>query len=887
MAPRLSPLAACLLLAFGGAAPALSQGDGERVQVRAARDRVIDRSARPDNITGRRERDDGIDLVAPLPDGVTEHVPLPGRVRSSASLPERVLRFDATAPPAMRSPHDPHWRLGRGAPLALELTTGLSATSLRMLAPDDRPLWRLLEQRRYEELRLAIERLRRTNAGWQAPAQLLRLARDAELAARVSAALTGGDMAALPALVATYPEAFGCQRIDAGWEAARLLAGGGQPAQSQALVAILMQCPDAADRLATLHKARDWLPGDAWLELLAQEAGRPRDAVIDAEYRTLVYHVRVAQLAALEERRDVAGFTAALETLAGEIVARRDAAAALLGGWTLQAAGQHAMARTWFVRALDWADEAARRDDAHRGLALLDLRDGDPAAALTHAEALGRDAEGRDALLQEAHLALARRADETGAPAQALLAIGRASAHGALPRHGRLLQGWVTFRLGQAREAATVFADLYREEADLAAAEGALASLVAAGLDADLRRLAASEPLAGLVRRRDADQAFAARRYLRARSLDPVRYGDTGMPALLGGAGVRSKSGDAGQSRLVLRLTPVLAASVPVGGDGELQVRVDRVDGDAGRLAAGAPVGGNPAGNIGGGRIGLQGWAPLATYRRERDDTVTVSFGSTPFDGAVPATPLFRVERQDAAGDIMAVYREALRESLLSLSGLRDPAGGPAWGRVTRNGVSVAMERGTGGWSAGAVLRAEYLDGRRVASNRRFGGGLHAAAKLAVPGFDHVVAGLHADAEAYRRNLAHFTAGHGGYFSPQRYWRAGAFLQFSTPDMRRWILQGRLSAGRSGKREQAAPWFPLRPDGRAYPALAGTGVAWDADLAAIWQAAPHWQLGMQLTRRSSPQYDDTAAVVVVRYLLDPQPAATSRDLPSSLAKELF
>src|SRR5262249_38991204 len=133
---------------------------------------------------------------------------------------------------------------------------------------------------------------------------------------------------------------------------------------------------------------------------------------------------------------------------------------------------------------------------------------------------------------------------------EARQAIEQATRFGSVPRYVRELEAWSYSRMGLKTEAAKRFAELYRETPNETAAQGLLASydnhtLVDAGL-------AATEPLAGLLRTEGAVAAFNAGRYIEAVALDTKRYGAVGgvsAPQAAVFASRGDKTGDEGTSR--------------------------------------------------------------------------------------------------------------------------------------------------------------------------------------------------------------------------------------------------------------------------------------------------------------------------------------------------
>jgi hypothetical protein len=70
------------------------------------------------------------------------------------------------------------------------------------------------------------------------------------------------------------------------------------------------------------------------------------------------------------------------------------------------------------------------------------------------------------------------------------------------------------------------------------------------------------------------------------------------------------------------------------------------------------------------------------------------------------------------------------------------------------------------------------LEGENVASNQGVSLNMGLATDLRLRGFDYFTLGPDVSFDAYRKNLSHFTLGHGGYFSPERLFGLGASAHF-------------------------------------------------------------------------------------------------------------
>jgi len=149
--------------------------------------------------------------------------------------------------------------------------------------------------------------------------------------------------------------------------------------------------------------------------------------------------------------------------------------------------------------------------------------------------------------------------------------------------------------------------------------------------------------------------------------------------------------------------------------------------------------------------------------------------------------------------------RTAVEESLLSYAGTRDPVSGQAWGGVVRNRAYLEGRFGDGSFELFGRLAGAMLDGRRVDRNvewRADAGFLQRAASG--PGWSARVGGA-VTAAGFADNRSHFTLGHGGYFSPDKFLTVGPAFD----------LQAR-SGDRSFSIEGSVEWQEIREESSVY-----------------------------------------------------------------------
>lgn len=881
---------AVFLLTLGtrGWTEGASGGNDASSQIRRIPSRVLELNERRPNVLREATPPDPLLHLEtqPGPAAMREHA---DGLKASHPVPGNIVHLKESVPVRMRSTREAALESAPGTPLVLKLAMTISLP--RPAGPNEQVLWRMLEGGRYAALLERFARLQTAFPHWRPPRRLVELAQEGLLREKIEQARETSDHAALVLLAQNHPEAFACNGVVAAWSLAQAHAAMGRQSAAEDVARRLLACPNEADRLATLYKSREWM-ASGWERLIAIEERMPRSPDGEEKFSRLRYDHRMERLLAAVDNGANETALRLLPSLMPEIERRRDAGAALLAGWVRYRAGRYGDAAAAFTDALQW--DAARHEARH-GLALVALQERRHEEALHQAESMPADTSGRRELLRDIRVAQAQESYAAARHEEALRLLDAARAHAPLPRYAGLIEAWSRLQLGDADAAADGFARLYGESPDMESAQGAFLALTRAGREDALRKLAQSEPLVGLLARRDAAEAFNGKRFLAAAFLEPQVYAAIGSAAAEQGALIaarRSKSGSAGMSRLDVQWQPALEAAIPMGQAGELRLRIDRVLLDSGKLPANMPIGTYPA-NEGAyahsPTVRMLGWQPRLFWRDEREHVWEAEIGTTPVGGAVSAGWTSRLAYRDRAGRWhWAAYREPVRESILSYTGLRDPYQGDSWGRVRKTGALGGGRLPMGDrWAVSLQAAAEHLGGEQVAGNHHVAVEAGLSYSLKVAGLDYAVLGFSASAERFVHNLGHFTLGHGGYFSPQRYWRAGPSLDFMTEENRRLILRGRISAGRSGKQEEAAPLFPLAPDGRMYAASSGTGGAYDMEVSAVWRVNAHVQAGALWVKRHSPQYSDHAALGFVRIQFEPGKAALSSDLPASMGKELF
>lgn len=380
------------------------------------------------------------------------------------------------------------------------------------------------------------------------------------------------------------------------------------------------------------------------------------------------------------------------------------------------------------------------------------------------------------------------------------------------------------------------------------------------------------------------------------REIDELRADRAGQAS--GGGLWRNRGGDAGTTELT-DFSTTIETRFPLAQSGHLVLRMEPVFLSAGRISStdfnsSQQFGTNALVNVSGG---------LGTIREQQDSGVAFSIGyeTARLKLDLGTTPLgFEVQNMvgglaynDSLGDLkvkLDLSRRAVTDSLLSYAGTVDDVSGKSWGGVTATGgrLELGVEEGPFGlYGYGGM---HWLRGRNVVDNSRFevGGGTYY--KFIKNSDMELTAGVSVTALGYKRNLRYFTLGHGGYFSPQRYFSLSLPVEVAG---RTGKLAYRVdgSIGIQNFRENSAAYFPgddtrqanwetvatansvAAPTGVTwrsfYPGQSKTGLGFRLGGEAEYRFAPQWAVGGKLSVDNASDYTQASGMVFVRYHFDP------------------
>lgn len=161
--------------------------------------------------------------------------------------------------------------------------------------------------------------------------------------------------------------------------------------------------------------------------------------------------------------------------------------------------------------------------------------------------------------------------------------------------------------------------------------------------------------------------------------------------------------------------------------------------------------------------------------------------------------------------------RRAVNDSVLSYYGVKDNYSGMFFGGVTKNGGSVGFAWDNGSYGAYGDVRYYFYRGENVMDNHMWGAGLGAYARSINNSVQQLQVGVDFQYMDYQHNENHFTAGYGGYFSPQDYYSIAIPVNWKRIYNQNLELQLGASIGYQSYTNEGGAYFPT--DGVAQSTL--------------------------------------------------------------------
>ncbi|WP_110687563.1 cellulose biosynthesis protein BcsC [Salinicola aestuarinus] len=267
---------------------------------------------------------------------------------------------------------------------------------------------------------------------------------------------------------------------------------------------------------------------------------------------------------------------------------------------------------------------------------------------------------------------------------------------------------------------------------------------------------------------------------------------------------------------------------------------------------------------------------------------VRADIGSTPLGfekSNVVGGVTWRPQVADDTHLTVTAERRAVTDSVLSYAGVKDPLTGETWGAVTRTGGKVGIEYDDGTSGAYASVGAALYRGDNVADNHSVTATTGAYVRPINEPDRQLQLGVNLGYMGFDKNLRYFTAGHGGYFSPQDYVSLAFPISYQQ-QQNEWTYRVSAAPGFQSYQEDDADVFP--EDGDAQSLLdtlatvglvgqsrydgeskSGFGITLSGDVS--YELAPDLSVGGTLGYDSFGDYSETTGSVYLNYQLGALP----------------
>ncbi len=558
----------------------------------------------------------------------------------------------------------------------------------------------------------------------------------------------------------------------------------------------------------------------------------------------------------------------------------QDAELARALGWGYYNLHSYARANKWFGLAMAWNEDDY---EAAYGMALALTRQGDYDKAEQVARWRLSQYPSMGKVLGDILVARAIAAYKQKEYRQSLQLFSEVETYRALTRDEKILQAWDYFQTGAYAIAAQQFEQLYVAKPDKYSASGVYAANARLKNWNRLAELAQTYggPLAELYRGYLAERYYNHRLYANAYATDPQKYPDLrayASPAVALSGFARFKSGSEGTSQLT-----------EYRGDAEgifyqddinrFSLNIGYLSLSAGSLANGAFVGQVPL-------VGprLFAFSPKTTYSSLFDFRVgyqrlgfytpSVEIGMSPVGGALDPTLVGKAGvtgLEDWGSWNASIFRNSVKQSLLSYTGFKDPYSGTAWGRVSEDGLMLsAYDNLEGGWGVYGQFGGSILEGQNVETNSHITLGFSLNRQFENPNFSYFSVGPSFTFDHYAQNQDFFTFGQGGYFSPDYLFQGAVALRFMTKENRPYLIKGDLLAGLQTYQEDPAPIFPLQNTPGTFSGTNTQTFNVTARLAGMVLVAPQWSLGTSLEYNKTGNYSEFTAMAFMRFFFEPR-----------------
>ncbi len=387
------------------------------------------------------------------------------------------------------------------------------------LGIDERSLWKLLTNKKYDQLNEMIGRFRKTYPDWQPPEELMAV----KIKGEIKEAIITEEPDRIITIANNYPAAFTCEQIDHMWLLGNALQAKNNKKKLLTLYQkIIKSCADPDHRLVTLQRASSQLPYTDIITLINIEMDKTHSSFEQDNVDQFRYDFFSGWFTDAWDRKDIVETEIPAVYLQESVIDHQDAKmASLLGWWELQRKNP-TLARNWFSHSLEWQDDS----DTAYGLALA-LRDSRQINESMAIAEKWKDREPRMSILFAAPIInVSRTAFRVSfiprRPSASKIALKKTirkynkgdyqssldisqkalktmtgqslnNSHKKNIRSLKIFEAWSLYNLSRTREAADRFESLYLQQTEIDSARGLVLSSIENHEYEDVRKLGATD----------------------------------------------------------------------------------------------------------------------------------------------------------------------------------------------------------------------------------------------------------------------------------------------------------------------------------------------------------------------------------------------------------
>jgi cellulose synthase operon protein C len=218
----------------------------------------------------------------------------------------------------------------------------------------------------------------------------------------------------------------------------------------------------------------------------------------------------------------------------------------------------------------------------------------------------------------------------------------------------------------------------------------------------------------------------------------------------------------------------------------------------------------------------------------------------------------------------LRLYRDPIKETMLSYAGEKDPISGQIWGGVVATGLEGGVVLGSGRQGFYLDAGGSTLTGTNVNRNSRAYGSTGAYWTVYTNPYGTLKMGANLTGMHYAQNQRYFTTGQGGYFSPDSYVLLNTPFAWESRTMNHLSYRINGSLGVQSFYEDSALPGSLVATDTTPTAQSSIGANYNLDANLAYHLDAHWLIGGFVGVNNAHDYQDREAGVSVKYMQRPQ-----------------